>query len=294
MKYPLHLGVTEAGNGEDGRIKSALGIGTLLIDGIGDTIRVSLAEDPECEIPVAKQLVDYVDTISRHQPIDAETCTSFNPLQYSRRQSMVINNIGGNLPVAVVGDKASATDFVADISCEELKNNVLRLSYNDMTDDGIAQLKNSSATLQLYSNNANPVAELRAAFHKLMNNNITLPVIIERNYHQLNADEIQIRAAIELGALLIDGFGDAIFIKAETMSPSKLNALSFAILQAARVRMSKAEYIACPSCGRTMFNLQETLKEIKTLHHISKISNLPSWDVLLMAQERWQMPTMVT
>ncbi len=257
MHFPLHLGVTEAGNSAQGRIKSAMGIGTLLADGIGDTIRVSLTEEPENEIPVAQKLVRYFSNrqVSSQLPeIDSDL---YSPYEFSRRTSVAVAQVGGNnLPLILseFTDEQKAKIIEADINTF--------INYKDViAEDSIIVL---SALDQI-----NPTLELRAALLLMKKLDINNPVIIARHYNETQLEDLQIKAAADIGPLLIDGFGDGIFITNEQgISEQELDSLSLDILQAARLRMSSADYIACPSCGRTLYDIQTTLELIKqrTLH----------------------------
>jgi len=351
MNYPLHLGVTEAGDGEDGRIKSAVGIGTLLEDGFGDTIRVSLTEDPEFEAPVAKALADRYERRKLMQEEAAEQQAAemehilvkdlpYSPFEYNRRQTRPVQHIGGNgHPVvmldvtgenlkdpyflAVAGykydaglDKYNMADQACDLvylgdalpsfsfpgnlkqvynyliwlelkdktNCHPLINltdyqtdlvvdpflNIFRVAAADFNAAAIAeqievirQLPESSV-LMLETTAVNGMAAQRAFFIALMNAGIKIPVIIKRSYQESAADELMLYAATDFGALLTDGFGDGIWIDAPQVALPVINATSFNILQATRTRISKAEYISCPSCGRTLFDLQETTQLIRS------------------------------
>ena len=273
ISYPLHLGVTEAGDAEDGRIKSAVGIGALLADGIGDTLRVSLAEAPENEIPVAKQLADYVSCRAGHAPVEAVVAPSFNYEEPVRRKTKEFGIIGGdNLPVVVGGDvddKDIAPDIVADlvpvITLENAKDTrFVAVEYKDLTAGNIAKLKSlANIAIVASTTHANPVGELRALVHKLMVEGIDAPVIIRRAYNEPSVESLRIKAAADLGVLLIDGLVDGLWLENPSSSAAELNSIMFGILQATRVRISKTEYIACPGCGRTMYDLQGTLARIK-------------------------------
>ena len=273
ISYPLHLGVTEAGDAEDGRIKSAVGIGALLADGIGDTLRVSLAEAPENEIPVAKQLVDYVTHRAGHQPVDAVVAYAFNYEEPARRATRAVGKVGGeNLPVVVggtVADADIAPDFIAaDVAVcspeEAVDSSFVAVEYKDLTAENIARLKSLKDIVIVASTaHANPVGELRALVHKLMVEGVDAPVIIRRVYDEPTVDELRIKAAADLGVLLIDGLVDGLWLENPSSSADELNAIMFGILQATRARISKTEYIACPGCGRTMYDLQGTLARIK-------------------------------
>jgi len=316
MKYPIHLGVTEAGEGEDGRIKSAVGNGALLADGIGDTIRVSLTENPVNEIPVAKKLVEHFKTYRDHEPITASLIAQTNPFEYERRSTRPVLNMGGeNLPVVVadLGDRSmkemlpvrgklvpdfflsgnKITDINGEsypiISLEEylyestrwgrlkfIRANKMEFDqFMDKNPEIMMKLKQTRKTvLILESFNKNPMAELRAFFTTLESHIWKIPVIIYRRYNESKLDDLQIKAAADLGGLLIDGYGDGLCISNENerITFTELKDLSFGILQASRMRMSKTEFISCPGCGRTLYNLQETTKKIK--EHFKHIDHL--------------------
>jgi len=265
MHYPLHLGVTEAGDGEDGRIKSAVGIGALLADGIGDTIRVSLSEDPECEIPVAKQLVEYIGIRNNHPSISGVIAPSFNPLSFKRRYTKSIGTIGGNHTPVVIASKSGDYEPKPDYILESDHLEMRSLCYSELTDSMIAELKSTPQVVLLHSNHINPIGEMRAFFHKLMVEEITVPVIIARHYAETNLEALQIKAGVDLGTLFLDGFGDGILLtnQGSSISDKAINSIAFGILQATRMRVSRTEYISCPSCGRTMFDLQTTVAKVK-------------------------------
>ncbi len=335
MNYPLHLGVTEAGEGEDGRIKSAVGIGTLLEDGIGDTVRVSLTEEPEYEIPVARELVKRYGTRKKHQNISSISDYPIDSYNYVRRESNKVLNIGEKQVPIVMADfslkkKLSPASFFAlgyrysvptdkwnigDMACdyvflgdEEIDFNIpgtlgvvyhydtwlkhqnedrvypflthkqylekdtfseqLNIVYAclpDLSAELINALKSDpTAVLLIDSWNAHGMAEQRRLFVELINQKCTVPVIIGRAYGNLKEEELQLHAATDMGALLLDGLGDGIFIAAENCgSDQTVNQTAFGILQATRTRISKTEYISCPSCGRTLFDLQETTAKIR-------------------------------
>ena len=273
ISYPLHLGVTEAGDAEDGRIKSAVGIGALLADGIGDTLRVSLAEAPENEIPVAKELADYVACRAGHEYIDAVVAPSFNYEEPVRRATKEWGIIGGNnVPVVFGGEVADAdiaADFIAAdvVVCspsEAVNGSFVALEYKDLTTENIAKLKSlENIAIVASTTQANPVGELRALVHKLMVEGVDAPVIIRRAYDEPSVESLRIKAAADLGVLLIDGLVDGLWLENPSSSADELNAIMFGILQATRARISKTEYIACPGCGRTMYDLQGTLARIK-------------------------------
>ncbi len=273
ISYPLHLGVTEAGDAEDGRIKSAVGIGALLADGIGDTLRVSLAEAPENEIPVAKELAGYVTCRAGHAPIGAVVAPSFNYEEPVRRKTREFGLIGGkNVPV-VIGGEVEEKDIVPDFiagnvtvcsPCDAVDGSFVAVEYKDLTLENIARLKSLKDIAIVASTiHANPVGELRALVHRLTVEGIEAPVIIRRAYNEASVETLRIKAAADLGVLLVDGLVDGLWLENPSSTAEELNAIMFGILQATRARMSKTEYIACPGCGRTMYDLQGTLARIK-------------------------------
>jgi (E)-4-hydroxy-3-methylbut-2-enyl-diphosphate synthase len=297
MHFPLHLGVTEAGSGEDGRIKSAVGIGALLSDGLGDTIRVSLSEDPEAEIPVAQKLVAYISERENHEPIKSEVFPGFSSTAIYKRDSHSVQNIGGqNVPIVIAsqkGDFSTPPDYflqdmhIFDHDCgidwEKVKNDhspllFIPLYYSGLTSEALAVLRQKdNIVILLRAKNRNAVGEMRAAFHTLANAGCSNPVIICRYYAEDNLTDLQIKASVDIGTLLLDGFGDGIFIEnkgadIELVTPDMVNSVAFGILQAARVRMSKTEFISCPGCGRTLFDLQTTVAMIKK--HFSHLTHL--------------------
>lgn len=311
MHYPLHLGVTEAGDGEDGRIKSAVGIGSLLSDGIGDTIRVSLSEDPEAEIPVARKLVDYILEREGHTPIEATLAPGYNPISPETRLSRMVEGIGGNSQPLVISDRSNG-DFEFDRTVlpdyiyigkedpdnlpdhfrllvdahfwkerpnaypyfiaseiETLKDysaaiKFVRLTNHDLTDHAIELLKQDpSVVIILSTHNLNGVGSQRAAMHRLMSAGCDAPVILHREYRETDMEALQLKAAADLGTLLLDGFGDGVMLHNEGDNTATIDNYMFAILQATRKRISKTEYISCPSCGRTLYDLQTTIARIK-------------------------------
>lgn len=273
ISYPLHLGVTEAGDAEDGRIKSAVGIGALLADGIGDTLRVSLAEAPENEIPVAKELAEYIALRNNHTPIEAAVAPGFDYEEPQRRKSNAVGIVGGeNVPV-VVGSKIEDADIAADFIASDIKlvdvaaaenGSFIAIDYASLTAENIEKLKSlDNIIIIATSAHINPVGELRALIHKLTIENINAPVIVRRTYKEQSLESLRIKAAADLGVLLIDGLADGLWIEDTIASGTELNAIMFGILQATRARISKTEYIACPGCGRTMYDLQGTLARIK-------------------------------
>lgn len=291
LQFPLHLGVTEAGDGEDGRIKSAVGIGGLLADGIGDTIRVSLSEEPELEIPVGKLLVSYISGKANHTSIQATESASVSRYEYSRRKTRTVGNIGGdNVPVVIAladGDYAITPDYVcsgdkiknrksevfpifaptqiAEIKESKSQIKFIKLNYSDLNSTLLdTLLSESTAVVLLETNHQNSVGEQRAFFHTLLNANCQNPVIVCRSYEETELECLQIKAAADLGVLFIDGFGDGILLRnTASIAVEAVNSVAFGILQASRVRVSKTEFISCPGCGRTMFHLQAVIANIK-------------------------------
>ncbi len=233
MDFPLHLGVTEAGDGEDGRVKSAVGIGTLLSEGLGDTIRVSLSEAPEAEIPVAAQLVRHVEAMATAPSIGGEIAPGYNTVSPQRRISAPLGKLGGGQPPLVVG---------YDLSPEELP----------------------AEALVLAPSTSNAPGEVKAILHQMMRADDDRPVVIHMSYDKdKTIEDITVEASADLGAMLMAGFGDAIWIDAPHIEANKLNSLALTILQACRLRISKTEYIACPSCGRTLFDLPDALHKVR-------------------------------
>ncbi|MBO5788137.1 MAG: (E)-4-hydroxy-3-methylbut-2-enyl-diphosphate synthase [Bacteroidaceae bacterium] len=273
IAFPLHLGVTEAGDAEDGRIKSAVGIGALLADGIGDTVRVSLAEAPENEIPVAKELVEYVALRKNAPAIEGVAAEAFNYEEPVRRKTRAFGIIGGeNVPVVVGGevhDEDIAPDFVAGntniLTLENADDDAfIAIEFSDLTPGNIAKIKSlKDIVLVASSQHINAVGELRALVHRLIAEGIEAPVIIRRAYNEESIDTLRIKAAADLGVLLIDGLVDGLWLENPASTATELNSIMFGILQATRARISKTEYIACPGCGRTMYDLQGTLARIK-------------------------------
>ena len=238
MHYPLHLGVTEAGDGADARIKSAVGMGALLADGLGDTLRVSLTEPPQNEVPVGMALAAYFSDRAQHEPIEAiEDESSYSPYEYHRRESTPQGNVGGTH---------------APVLWEEL-------------DPVARQAIERGDIVLLEAVTSNPVAEWRAAILNLNARGDRRPVILRRRYHETGLDTLQLKAAADFGPLFLDGLADGMDIRDEsgTTSPEALRTTALSILQAARVRISKTEYIACPGCGRTLYDLQSTLQVIR-------------------------------
>jgi len=339
--YPLHLGVTEAGEAEDGRIKSAVGIGTLLEDGIGDTVRVSLTEEPEYEIPVAHDLVARYADRPGHNTIPKVNSTTWDPYHYTKRISSEVTNIGGhNVPRVIADfsglndvevkdlkaighfylpelDKWSMNDMGVDYiysgdqpipfmlpnglkeildaatwtSIEDKENKFpvfSVLNYLETDDrspilnfvsctiedrDDVLKIKDDqSVVLILSTTNTHAMAEQRRFFLYLLEYGINLPVVIKRQFPELTDDQLRLYSATDIGGLQIDGFGDGAMLGMDLIERSKessvqllklYNETIFGILQASRTRISKTEYISCPSCGRTLFDLQETTAMIR-------------------------------
>ena len=242
MNYPIHLGVTEAGDGEDGRIKSAGGIGALLQDGIGDTIRVSLTEDPELELPVARKIVDFTKSNSSNHNIIDEPYP-IDPFNYNKRNSISTNNIGGNNPVQIY--------LSEDIKEFKIINNIEDIDSINPNDIIILDFKDEG------------IKNERLFFSTLINKKLYNPVIVKKEYAINNIEDLQIKAAIDFSSLLVDGLCDGICIENSYFDNDQLKDIMLAILQATGVRITKTEYIACPSCGRTQFKIQDGLKEIR-------------------------------
>ena len=261
MHFPLHLGVTEAGDAEDGRIKSAVGIGALLADGIGDTIRVSLSEDPEAEIPIACQLVHYFEERAMHKRLDGPNVglNLYNPIEPQRFKSSRVGKLGDGQPVCVCG----STKYGADVNIAGMMN----YSLDELnTDDSIFEylLENPQIPVIARANNHNPVGAWRAFLFGIRQMGCVNPVIISRDYSFCKTwEEVQLCAAADFGVMLIDQLVDGIIINQVNYPTEKLVELAFNILQASRARFTKTEYISCPSCGRTLFDLKTTLTRIK-------------------------------
>lgn len=312
MEFPLHLGVTEAGDAEDGRIKSALGIGALLSDGLGDTIRVSLSEEPEFEIPVARKLVDYVASRADHMYIPGVPAEEFDYLSPARRKTFAVGNIGGeNLPVVIAdrmdGNNAYDPQFTPDYiyagrelpqeplsgvgyildgdvwtgkehtypafnfnSIDALKKseselNFLFLPFMALTDELAEELKGmTNVVIISQSNHQNRLGEHRALVHQLISAGCQHPVVFFQQYMENEAEDLQVKSATDMGALIFDGFCDGLFLFNQgSLSHAVIDATAFGILQAGRIRTSKTEYISCPGCGRTLFDLQSTIARVK-------------------------------
>lgn len=283
--YPLHLGVTEAGEGEDGRIKSAVGIGSLLADGIGDTIRVSLSEDPEFEIPVGKALVDYI--VSRTPLGVAEevlpSWEEYNQLRdQARAKSTAVGKLvgGGNLPI-VISPNALKSDTSAELvqadyslgadgylyskdgaKVDELA--YIKADCYSITDELIQKLKDNPKTIVLLdSSGSNVVAEWRLGFTLLRRAGLNNPIVLSHYYRTDDVTLFRLQAAADAGTILLDGWGNGLCLLADGISDEDMAKTQLGILQATRLRMSKTEFISCPGCGRTLYNLQETIARVK-------------------------------
>ena len=318
MHFPLHLGVTEAGDGEDGRIKSALGIGALLADGLGDTIRVSLSEAPEAEIPVARKLADYIAQRHGHPYIPGAEAPGFNYLSPERRPTTAVRNIGGdNLPVVVAarlednmdfdsqftpdyvyvgrrlpGHRTGNMQYIIDADLWEGQADTwpafkseqlpfvsgcsaslkfLFITYMGLNDETIAGLRyHPEIVLIAQSIHPNRLGEYRALAHQLMNEGLKNPLVFFQHYTECETENLQIKSAADMGALIIDGLCDGILLYnqsngkgSKAISDKTIDATAFGILQAGRIRTSKTEYISCPGCGRTLYDLQSTIARIK-------------------------------
>ena len=339
MNYPLHLGVTEAGEAEDGRIKSAVGIGSLLEDGLGDTIRVSLTEEPEFEIPVCKMILEKYNINSDSRLDDPEIKTiEYDPFFYKKRRTNKILNIGAEEVPIVIGDLSKFNEIkysdlgqfgylysaksdkwhISDLAVDFLfigqntinfeipgtlkiiyknsslkKENYYKLySYNEVSQinpkivsflecslkddfyDKIVDLPNCIVVLS--SSSEQNLAQQRKVFINCMKLKIENPIIIRRNYGSMGNDKFLLKSATDIGGLQIDGFGDGIWFD-RLNNLNFTNETAFGILQASRTRISKTEYISCPSCGRTLFDLQETTAKIR-----SKTSHLKGLKIGIM------------
>ncbi len=332
--FPVHLGVTEAGEGEDGRIKSAAGIGALLHDGIGDTIRVSLTEDPEKEIPVAQKIIQHINERNNNDFPDNITKSFFNSFEYYRRKTKQVLNVGGSFtpvvgfysenitrnilreigwtcenstwifeeqsPDFIIGSFdpsriswpqqkiiiipysqwktfSSKNNFYPFLRADEFmllnhrfeKEIFILAEYINLSDQFIGKLKKTkNGVLILNTTGQNRFAEQRGTFYKLIKKECSIPVIILGQFKEQDEEYFQVKSASDIGSAFIDGFGDGIILRNDDITPRKIIDTSFGILQATRTRISKTEYISCPSCGRTMFDIQKTTALIreKTSH----------------------------
>ena len=301
MHYPLHLGVTEAGDGLDGRIKSALGIGTLLTEGIGDTIRVSLTEDPEFEIPVAEKILEKIDSFSKKVRLKNTNKRAFS---FFKRETESIENVGDKNPPIVISNNPNDFEgnfpdylFVNDLSnLDDSKKYIIEAKdwnknlsknifpyFNSLKDfrksESVSDTLNfveidlskvKNTIMQTFSNNVvivldvdnNRRHDILSAFNFFEEKRIKIPVILRGNYQSSDFEKVAIDASIDLGSILLEGMGNGIWIQAMDFEP-KINELSFLILQNTRTRIFKTDYISCPSCGRTKFDLQETTALVK-------------------------------
>lgn len=327
MHYPLHLGVTEAGEGEDGRIKSAVGIGALLADGIGDTIRVSLSEEPEAEIPVAKHLVRYIRRKQGHLLVPGVQAKNFDYLRPERRKTQAVGPIGGTQPPVVIvsevqgakegvtqGQEALRPDYIyvgqqmpdqpvegqryiVDFNAfgRELQKHMdvadymfpifpynampyisavpdtapifLVLPYGSCAEEYKACLKaNPNVVVVVPSQHQNRLGEQRALVHELMAEGIENPVVFAQAYKhsQQEKADLQLEAAADMGALMMDGLTEGLWLMNDgDIAMQDLTDTAYAILQAGRLRMVKTEYISCPGCGRTLYDLRTTIARVK-------------------------------
>lgn len=268
MNYPVHLGVTEAGEGEDGIIKSAVGIGTLLTDGIGETIRVSLTGDPEQEIPVAQKIVNHYFEKLNHHPIKSDSELKINQFDYQRRKSKMIGKIGGTLSpkVCVLLDGNNEMGQITTIFSPDdivIDKDTLMNVFSGTAEFAEKSLKDES--LILSSDHINFAGDVRRMIGTISRYNIDLPIIFHRKYQETELYSLQIKAACDFGPLLIDGYADGIWLENEgnSICSTDMYLLSLNLLQASRLRMSKTEYISCPSCGRTLFDLSSTTAKIR-------------------------------
>lgn len=297
--YPLHLGVTEAGADEDGRIKSAVGIGTLLLDGIGDTIRVSLTEAPEKEIPVCKEICSYREAIfDAAQHLTRKPDIRSSLFGYAKQTSLNVCGIGGQIPplVFAYNNGTKADMYIdSDMLCFAHTNTripivslaeystykkedavVLLLSHEQISDlEGVEIQKH---TIILYSYQGYFFSQaVQDLYRQLYTQAHVPPVLFCVRYSKISREQMQIRAAMDLGSVFLDGFGDGICIVHDASTEQEQVETSFAILQASRARFTKTEYIACPSCGRTLFNIEQALRNVK-----EKTSHLTGLKIAVM------------
>ena len=306
MHFPLHLGVTEAGFGEDGRIKSAVGIGTLMAEGLGDTIRVSLSEEPELEVPVGRKLVDYIASRQGHEPIEGDYSENYDPLSPERRATVEVNNcIGGNLaPVVIASYRPDEIEgaalqpdfyysadglidgmhrFLVPLDCWNGERNVFPLlTLGEWDRCGSAALRflqlpattpvnrleflrgRSDTVLVITPVGKNIPGGEQALTHALDKAGINCPVIMRNTYTDSSNEWLQVKAGVDLGSVLLNRRADGIWLEAPNCyNPAEVVRYAFAILQAARQRISKTEFISCPGCGRTMFDLQTTVQRVQ-------------------------------
>lgn len=283
MHYPLHLGVTEAGEGTDGRIMSAAGIGALLADGIGDTIRVSLSEEPEQEIPVARKLCDYLSKRRKHNIIRATLADNFDYLAPQRRTTTAVGNIGGsNVPVVISDRPTSGRGAGSDYTFEQLctTHRVVKLQYEDLTKEMVATLRKNPDTIVIgETRHLNPVGHLRALAHTMMLNNLSNPLIIHLEYdHNLKTiEEHRIESAADAAPLFFDGLCDGLWLSDFSIPEDTVVATALGILQAVGQRLTHTRYISCPGCGRTLYDLRSAIKRIK-----AATTHLPPMKIAVM------------
>lgn len=304
--FPLHLGVTEAGNGEEGRIKSAIGIGALLNDGIGDTIRVSLSEPPENEIVVARQLLAHYKDRDQSEATLPFELTNYSPYNFEMRQTSTVAEMGyqqipvviadyrgeamisgeladwavtdevpehwtGTPKLIVPADKATENSLIKPLytfenlsTASEEAEVFIEIDASTLSDEKIDQIASyPKAVLIMYSRRANSFADIRAAICRLTDAKLLNPIVLSGNYNDVQKGTFQLKSAADLGGLFLDGLGNGILLKAENIDHDIVTETAFAILQASRMRFTKTEYISCPGCGRTLFDLQDTVRVVK-------------------------------
>ncbi len=293
--YPIHLGVTEAGAGEDGRIKSAVGIGSLLLDGIGDTIRVSLTEAPEVEIPVCKDIVAYRNEVfaNNSTEIDFED-VRISPYEFSKRISNAVSEIGGNFAPIVLSKKSNVgADWVIEngrlvneitqevfpiISFSDYNSNIDYPVVVRIKEEDIVSIKSfaDDVVILLDYKGFSFTKVVRKLYASLRNTN-SKPAVIAKIYYDKDFKDLQIAASIDIGSVFVDGFCDGVIIESPKVDSKQLVDLSLSILQASRARFSKTEFISCPSCGRTLFNIEKALQDVK-----QKTSHLKGLKIAVM------------
>jgi (E)-4-hydroxy-3-methylbut-2-enyl-diphosphate synthase len=256
MAYPLHLGVTEAGDGPEGRIKSAVGMAPLLLEGMGDTIRVSLTEPPEMELPVARQIVSlFPKPLSL--PYDPFQGLAWDPFNFSRRISLPVSGIGKGTRVKIVSSEPPDAAF--DLKAEDLSG----LSVPFEAWEKNTKLLEAGDKILLIEKGRKSIQEIKSCLNRFCLANQKAPVLFKYVLDTGDLDNFQVQLAGELGALLVDGLLDAVWVENASLPVSTINESLLHILQAAGARISKTEYIACPSCGRTHFDILSRLKEIR-------------------------------
>lgn len=262
MHFPLHLGVTEAGDGEDGRVKSCVGIGSLMAEGIGDTIRVSLSEEPECELPVARRLRDYIERLYEAPHIEGQRAEGFNAICPVRRASERVGVVGGDCTPVVVGSRKDA-EYEPERSPDLFEPDFEPLCFDAAVPVEQWGEVEPGRIIVLTSSHANRPGSMQSALHSMMMRGINNPVVLKVDYGSLPAEDVVVRASVDLGSMLLNGFADGVWIESEALGASASASLAYGILQAARLRITRTEYISCPSCGRTLFDLQSTLARVK-------------------------------